>query len=67
MNRTDRVSRYDSICSISARMQRNHAGAVSHAVENHTEIRGATSLNAMLKRASAVPAHLALSIVVAQA
>jgi len=67
MIRNDRASRYDSICSISARMQRNHAGAASHTVENHTEIRGTTSVSKMLKRASAVPALLALSIVVAQA
>ena len=67
MIRNDRASRYDSICAISARMQRNHAVAVSHTVENHTEFRSTTSTNKTLKRASAVPAHLALSIVVAQA
>ncbi len=67
MNRNDRASRYDSICAISARMQRNHAGAAAHAAENHIEIRGKNAMTKMLKRATAIPALLALSIVVAQA
>src|SRR5690606_35042459 len=67
MNRNHCASRYDSICRVSVRMQHGHAGAAEQVARNQQDVRGVNPMNKMLKRAGAVSALLALSVVVAQA